>query len=148
MKVVLIKDVVGIGKAGEIKDVSDGFALNALFPQKNARIAKDSDLNRKHNKANADIIIDKRDSLNKKLKSKLDGMAFSVRQKADENGHLFGSVNSTVIIKKFKEKGIEVNPKTLRYDPIKELGDYNVYVDFGERVGRAKIKVTVLKENN
>lgn len=145
MKVVLLQNVPGTGQAGEIKEVSTGHALNFLFPKKLARVAKESDLMRKHKVSHLEKKLSQRNQEYKKLKKELDGLRCSLSAKADEAGQLFGSVSANDIIKLLKKKGIELNPKLLRFDPIKHLGEHLITVDFKD-IGSAKIKVTITPE--
>ncbi len=145
MKVVLLKDVKGSGKAGEIKEVSDGYAVNYLLPNKLARAAQSSDLNRKDKKSFAEKKISKKREELKKIYKQLQNFQLHLKAKADEQNHLFGSINPKTLQKELQEKGIEVPAGVLNFEPIKQLGYHEVVVDFGD-IGKAKIKITITKE--
>ena len=108
MEVILVKDVKNLGKAGEIRNVSDGYARNFLFPQSLAtmatkkaveKIKKDSEKLKKEEKKNQKQIIE----LIKDIKTK------KVIIKAKEkDGKLFGSINAKIINKELKQQGIEI----------------------------------------
>jgi large subunit ribosomal protein L9 len=145
MKVVLLQNVPGTGQAGEIKEVSDGFALNSLFPQKKARPAKQSDLSRKHNKSTIQVRLDKRDDEYRKIKKSVSGQKYTMMKKADEQGTLFGSVSGNDIVKLLKSKQITLQPKMLHFQAIKEVGSHKIVVSLGA-VGDASFTINVVAE--
>lgn len=145
MKVVFIKDVKGAGLAGQIKEVSDGYAANFLLPNKLARQAMESDLNRKENKSFSQKKIDKKREEMKKQIKRLDGLQLEIKAKADEQNHLFGSFSANTLMKELKNKDIEINQDMLKFEPIKQLGFHEIKLDFGG-LGNAKVKLTITRE--
>lgn len=145
MKVVFIKDVKGAGLAGQIKEVSDGYAGNFLLPNKLARQALSSDLNRKENKSFSQKKIDKKREEMKKQIKRLDGLQLEIRAKADEQNHLFGSFSANTLMKELKNKEIEINQDMLKFEPIKQLGFHEIKLDFGG-LGSAKVRLTIIRE--
>ena len=132
MKVILLKDIKGVGKRFEEKEVSDGHASNFLIPQKLAVSAIDTSAETIKN------LKDQEEKIKEKEQAKLDnsisqvtGLKFEVKMKANEKGHLFEKITAdklSVILK--KEKGIEIEPKHIQLsDPVKELGSFEIPVD-------------------
>ena len=132
MKVLLIKDVKGLGKAGEIKEVKDGYGNNFLIGKGFAKAAttdvvRQYEANKKKEAENlAKEIADTQD-----LANKLKNVSVIINKKIGENGILFGSVTKEEIANALKEqKGFEIDKKTLEFDNIKSSGIYEITVKF------------------
>ena len=95
MKVILLQDVKGHGKKGELCNVSDGYARNFLFPKKLALQADNAALNELKNREQA-AAHHKQEEINaaKETAEKLNGKTVTIKAKAGSNGKLFGSVTS------------------------------------------------------
>lgn len=129
MKVILNQDVKGKGKAGDIVNVSDGYARNFLLPKGLAKEANASNLNSanlskkaaQHRKAQ-----EKQAAI--ELGEKLKGMTVEVKGKAGEGSKLFGSITSAEIADAIKEAtGYEIDKrKVVLNSNIKELGEYEI----------------------
>ena len=145
MKIILLKDVKGTGKAGEIKEVADGYARNCLIKKGLAEEATSVKINSLSIKKDAQD-FHKQEEI-KALKAecaKLNGEVVTVKIKCGENGKVFGSVTSKEIAEVLTEKGYSVDKKKiLLKDSIKNLGVYNAEVKFLPDAG-AKIKVEVI----
>ena len=105
MKVVLLQDVKGSGKKGELVNVSDGYARNFLLPKKLAKEANAQALNEVKNAENArryKIETDTADA--NKSKERLEDKTISITAKAGSNGRLFGSVTSKEISAEIKKQ--------------------------------------------
>lgn len=131
MKVLLIKDVYKLGRAGDIKKVANGYGRNYLIPQGLAIPATESST--KVAEAIAKKATERRAVLNVELKSVADVLAnlelfFPV--KAGETGKLYGSVSAQAIADRIKEeKGIELERNQLVTEPIRNLGEYMIPVN-------------------
>lgn len=131
MKVLLIKDVYKLGRAGDIKKVADGYGRNYLIPQGLAIPATAN--SQKLSESIAKKATERRAALNEELKSVADVLAatelfFPV--KAGETGKLYGSVSAQMIADKIKEeKGVELDRQQLIFEPIRNLGDYLVPIN-------------------
>jgi large subunit ribosomal protein L9 len=130
MKVLLIKDVYKLGRAGDIKKVADGYGRNFLIPQKLAVLATSSSIAQAENiRSQANT---KRAVLNNELSGVADilsklTLAFSA--KAGETGKLYGSITPAMISDSIKkETEIEVNRRQLDFEPIRTLGTYMIRV--------------------
>ena len=137
MKVVLNKDIKGVGKKLQVIEVSEGYARNFLLPKKLAVIADNKNLNEAQGKLSAQK-YKKQTELQKANEDKkiIEGGSIEFRHKVGEGSKLYGSVTE-----KFN---IEVNKKKITIsDPIKNLGTYTVNVKLYEGV-IAKLRVTVV----
>ncbi|MEK7607836.1 MAG: 50S ribosomal protein L9 [Patescibacteria group bacterium] len=131
MKIVLIKDVKGVGKKHDIKTVADGFALNSLIPRELAEIATTQVLERVE-KIKKQEGMDKKiheDLLSKNIKSLHDAVV-EVALPANEKGHLFAGIHTVEIASLIKEQTrIDVLPEFIKLDkPIKEIGEHKIDV--------------------
>lgn len=147
MKVILRSDITNVGRQGEVKDVSAGFARNYLVPQKLAMEATPQNLKTwerekvKLEKQREEII-----NAAKEMASKMEAETFSTKVKVGENGKIFGSVTTANIAQLFVEKGFEVNKRDiLLSDNIKEPGSFEINVRLHPEVV-AKIKFSVVSE--
>ena len=144
MKVVLLQDVKGKGKKGELCNVSDGYARNFLFPKKLAVEADNAALNELKNREEA-IAHHNKEELDqaKETAAKLDGKTVSITAKAGAGGKLFGSVTSKEIAAEIKNSlGIEVDRKKMNVADIKNFGEYTAEIKLHQGVS-AKITVKV-----
>jgi large subunit ribosomal protein L9 len=130
MKVMLIKDVYKLGRAGDIKKVADGYGRNFLLPQGLAVLATPGALRQ------ADKIRDeatkRRAALNKEMSAVaevLKDVALAFAVKAGETGKLYGSVTSQDVADALKEKtGVEVKRQQVDLQSVRELGEYTAYI--------------------
>ena len=114
MKVILLKDVKGSGKAGDIIDAKQGYAQNYLLKNGLAKVADSAALS--ENKAQkAAVEFHRQEQLkeNKALKEKIDGLTVTVQVKSGETGKFFGSVTNKEIADKLSELGIEIDKKKI-----------------------------------
>ena len=144
MKVILLQDVRGSGKAGDVVNVSDGYARNMLVPRGLAVEATAQNIKQLEKKKEAEkkkYEEDKAQAL--ELKKKLETVGITVRTKAGENGKVFGSITSKDISDALKEQGFDVDKKKIQLDsPIKILGETTVNVKlFTEVTGKVKVNV-------
>jgi len=130
MKVLLIKDVYKLGRAGDIKKVADGYGRNYLIPQGLALPATANSI--KLAEAIGHKASEKRAVLNNELKGVADilsGLQLEFAMKASETGKLYGSVSSQMVADRVKElKGIELDRHQIVLEPIRTLGEFEVPV--------------------
>ena len=126
MKVILIKDIKGTGFAGDIINVSDGYARNFLFPKGLAKEASAHNLNiaKQQQQANEKRRMLERLSAEEAAK-RLSGLKGVIKAKCGENGRLFGSITSKEISDAILDQhGIEIEKKRIVMDDhIKDLGE-------------------------
>ncbi|ADD03574.1 MULTISPECIES: 50S ribosomal protein L9 [Thermoanaerobacter] len=147
MKVILVKDVKNIGKAGEIVNVSDGYGRNYLLPRGLAIEATESNIKVLNEKKKAEEKKRQQELEEaKKLAQDLSNISLVLKVKAGENGKLFGSVTSKDVEKALKEKGFDIDKKKMSFDEsIKTTGTYYVDIKLYQGV-TAKVKVDVVAE--
>ena len=144
MKVVLLQDVKGKGKKGELCNVSDGYARNFLFPKKLAVEADNAALNELKNREESAAHQKKEElAAAKETAGRLDGKTVSITAKAGAGGKLFGSVTSKEIAAEIKNSlGIEIDRKKMNVADIKNFGEYTAEIKLHQGV-TAKITVKV-----
>jgi len=130
MKVLLIKDVYKLGRAGDVKRVADGYGRNFLLPQGLAVLATPGALARtEHIRAQAN---EKRAILNNELGGVaeiLSKLTLTFPAKAGETGKLYGSITPVMICDAIKaQSGIEVNRRQLDFEPIRTLGTHKTRI--------------------
>ena len=144
MKVILAKDIQGTGKAGEIIEVSEGYARNFILPKKLGVIATPEAIEQ-HNQRLA-----KKKELEKakkeeaqQLAEKLAKLTVMIEAKAGNGGKLYGTVTTKEVADELsKLSGIAIDKKMLHGDHIKEAGVHNFDLKLHTEV-HAKIKVMV-----
>ena len=145
MKVILLKDVKSQGKAGDIIEVSDGYARNFLFPKKLGVEANAANLNEvKLKKANEEKRAAEDLAKAKETAEELKNVTVTVKIKAGADGKAFGSVSSKEIAEAVKEQaGMEIDKKKIVLkEPIKALGNYAIPVKLHSQVtGEFTLKV-------
>ncbi len=145
MKVILLQDVKGLGKKGELVNASDGYVRNFLFPKNLAKEANAQAMNElKNAEQSKQYKIDTQIAAANKAKSELEGAVFVMNAKAGQNGKLFGSITAKEISAEIKkQKGIDVDKRkiTLSSD-IKTCGIYDVEVKLYTSI-IAKVQVEV-----
>jgi large subunit ribosomal protein L9 len=126
MKILLIKDVYKLGRAGDIKKVADGYGRNFLLPQGLAVLATPGAL-RQVDRIREDA-TKRRAALNQELGSVaevLSNLTLEFAVKAGETGKMYGSITSQDIADSIKEKtGVEVKRQQVDLQSVRELGDY------------------------
>ncbi len=130
MKVILKRDVKGLGREGDLKDVKDGYARNFLLPTAAAVVADKGAV------ANWERHRDQREERDRSVRAEAEATAEKLREmkleipvKAGERGRLFGAVTSHLIGEFVNKEGVELDRHSLHLrEPIKALGDYKVDV--------------------
>lgn len=145
-KIILLKDVPSVGKRGEIKNVSPGYARNFLFPQDLAELATDKSIKRagaekslkkvKKEKAHQEFHALKETLMGKSFDS-AQGNGVIIRKKVDEKGNLYAGVTTEEIIEALKAAKYQVPEKLTKKmiqtkNPIKTLGEHEITIRFAE----------------
>ena len=127
MKIILSQDITGVGRKGEVKNVSDGYARNFLLPNKLGQIATpaaiaSADKLKKQMEQDKDV---QKDILEKNIKG-LKDLKVQLKAKANEKGHLFSIIHPDEISKILKEEHhLDIPSKMIEIEkPIKELGEH------------------------
>lgn len=147
MKVILTKDVKTLGKAGEIKEVSDGYAKNYLIKNGLAKLATTSSIaENKSQKDAADFHYAEQKKEAQNLADKLRGKVVRLAIKSGENGKIFGSITAQNISESLEQIGFRIDKKKIDLNtPIKTIGIHEVEIRLFQGVS-TKIKVDVVSE--
>lgn len=147
MKVILLQDVKNIGKSGDIKEVSDGYARNFLLPKKLAEVAtpeatKKVEIMKAQEAEVQQADLEKTQALAESLQGR--DIVISAKEK---DGKLFGSINTKTIAKELKKENLEIDEKSIILpEAIKEIGEYEVKIELDHGI-EASILVIVESAN-
>jgi large subunit ribosomal protein L9 len=146
MKVLLIKDVKSLGCAGEVKEVKDGYGKNFLIGKGFAKHATEEVLKEwAKEQANIEAALQAEISTANKQKEMIDALQLTIKHKAGENQHLFGSITNKEISNGLKEQfDLDIDKKNITLkNPIKTIGLFEVDCKLGHGV-HATLKVDVI----
>lgn len=146
MIVILLKDVKGTGKAGEVVKVSDGYARNMLLPKGLAKEATEGNIrNLEKQKEIAEEKRAEQKAAAEKQAEKINNLTLTIKSKGGDSGKLFGSITSKDIADALqKQENIKVDKKKIVLDsPIKQTGNTEVTVKLFHEVS-ATLKVNVI----
>jgi len=167
MKVILLKNVPDLGQTGEIKQVSDGFARNYLLPKNLVKIATDLSAKEMGLKKKFQIkALENRSKKFKEIAKKINNTKIILKAKAsasasadtkvladkeasadkDDKNTLYAAITAVKIAEELKNRKYIIDPKYIKLEqPIKQLGYYDILIDFGAGV-TAKVGLTVTRE--
>ena len=143
MKVVLLTDVKGMGRAHEAVEAKDGYALNFLIPTKRAIAATSGALKEAESRR---VRANERKEVDAALLAKniaaLADARIVIRMKANEKGHLYDAVGAPEISRAAKEAHIDLPEEAVKLEkPLKELGTFTVPVAAGEVFGEFPVTI-------
>ena len=147
MKIILMDDVPALGRRGEVRDVSDGYARNYLLPHKLALHATTANLkNLEQIKARQDATAAKLTARAQEQARAIEALHFTQARQASDEGRLFGSIGKADLVAFLSQHGVEVERRRIAMDePIKSVGDFTVPVRLHADV-TAQLKVSVTRE--
>lgn len=130
MKVLLVKDVYKLGRAGDIKKVADGYGRNFLIPQGLAMLATAGALKQVEKiRSQAEVRRTEQNSELKDLASHINGITLVFAAKAGETGKLYGSITTQDVANAIQEKTrYEVKKPQIDMQPIRTLGEFTAHV--------------------
>ena len=146
MKIILLDDVAKVGRRGEVRDVSDGYARNFLIPKKLALTATAGNLKgldhiKRQQEAKAGRI--KTDA--ETLRDRIEALVYEERRQASEEGKLFGSVTAQDVVDFLERSQVRVERRRVHLDePIKTLGESTVTIRIHPEV-TAQLRVNVAR---
>ncbi|MFT4511567.1 MAG: large subunit ribosomal protein L9 [Planctomycetota bacterium] len=147
MELLLNQTIEHLGRTGDVVEVKAGYARNYLLPRGLAVMVTKGNMaqvDRARAAALAEEVARLADL--KDMASKLGEVSVTIEGKANDEGHLFGSVVAAQIAASLREKGVPVDDKQVRLEtPIKEIGVYDVIVHLHAEV-ESKIKVWVVQQ--
>lgn len=144
MKVVLNKDVKGLGKKLQVVEVSEGYARNYLLPRKIASLATNQNLSEAKTKQQSeDFKKQTKKEEAEKVKELLEKQILEFKVKLGDNGRIFGSVTAKEVADAIKQKiGFEIEKKKVEIETIKATGMYTAKVKLYEGVvANQKVKI-------
>ena len=146
MKVILLTDVKGSGKKGDVIEAADGYARNFLLKKGLAKEASAQAINEnKMQKEAVQFHIEETKKANREFGEKLKGTSLVMKAKIGENGKFFGSITSKEISEKLSDLGFDIEKKKiLLSSPIKSVGSYDIDVRISSEV---TVKITVKVES-
>ena len=146
MKIILISDYEGLGKAGELVDVKPGFARNKLLPNGFAlRASKKNIALIEEKKKVVETSKKREDALLQDLLEQLSKTEITIEAQVGEEEKMFGSITSNDIQKSLEQKGVVIDRNTILLDsPIKSLGIFHVKVRLSKD-HECEVKVYVIK---
>lgn len=147
MKVILIKDIKGVGKKYDIKEVSDGYGRNFLIKQGLAKTATPKEVSLLENqKKIEEAKKEKEFDVLKETAQKIEGSVFEIVVKVGKKEELFESISPQKIVEEAKKNGFELKKEQIELnEQIKELGEHLVYIKFKDNI-KASVKIKVVKE--
>jgi large subunit ribosomal protein L9 len=147
MKVLLCEDVASVGWLGDVVDVKDGYARNYLIPQGIAKMATESNIKAiaEEKAKRAELRIQEEKHIEEAAK-KVEGAEAVIAAKANDQGHLFGSVGPKEIAENLRAQGYEVANEIVQLqENIKEVGTHQVSLKFTDEL-LVSVQVTVVAE--
>jgi len=130
MKVLLLKDVYKLGRAGDVKKVADGYGRNFLIPQRLAVLATAGAIKQAESIRSRATV--QRTALNQELggtAEQLKGLVIGFPARAGETGKLYGSITTQMIADEINRKtGIKVDRRQIECEPIRNLGEHKCSV--------------------
>lgn len=145
MKIILLKDVSGLGKRGEIKEAADGYARNFLLPENLAQPATAENIAKFKHQAEEKTRMAVKDLLSaEKLAAKIDGQILELKTKANTEGRFYAAISAAAIAKRMKDKGFDIKKEqVLLAEPIKEAGEYAVKINLNHNL-EAEINIIAI----
>jgi large subunit ribosomal protein L9 len=145
MKLILTQEVTGLGSAGDVVDVRNGYGRNYLVPRGFAIVwTKGGEKTIESIRSSRDARSVRDTDHAAQVKAKLEGSTFNVKVRAGEGGRLFGAVTAADIAEAITEGGAEVDKRTIVLgNPIKSLGAHTVTVKVHDEV-EAQVSLNVV----
>lgn len=146
MKVILLQDINSLGKSGEVKEVSDGYARNFLLPKKLVQIAtpqsiKDIKVKRNEERQKEQADLKRLQKIAQKLKDKK--LIILAKEK---EGKLFGSITPKDVALAFEKENLEIPEKSIIIkETIKKVGKYDIDVKLGKDI-QARVSLEIKGE--
>jgi large subunit ribosomal protein L9 len=148
MKVILLQDVDGLGKAGDLKEVANGYARNYLLPRRLAAGATPGLIaNRTQRIVAEQRKIEKQAETNRQLAERLGQISLTLKAKVGRQGRLYGSITSQDIAAFLQQaENITIDRRLIEMpEPIRTLGTFTIPVKIATKL-EPKITVTVVDE--
>jgi large subunit ribosomal protein L9 len=144
MRVVFLQDVPRVARAGEIKEVADGYARNFLIPRKIALLATPQAISQSGTAQRAQV---REDTELEALAQQIEGKEVNIKAKAGAKDRLYGSITSADIAAELsKSTGLAIDKRKIELEePIRQLGSYELVIKLAKDIA-PKIKVNITEE--
>lgn len=148
MKVIFLQNLRGIGKIGDVKTVSDGYARNFLLPKGLAKLATEGSLKEVEGlkkKLAINVEVEKKNAL--EVADKLKDLVIELTRKASKTGKLFAGIDKKDLIKEIKAAtGVGLKEDMLDHsEPIKNAGEHLIDINLSDEV-KSQVKIVVKAE--
>ena len=150
MKVILLQDVPGLGKPGDVKDVADGYARNYLLPRQLVTAATGEQLaNLRDRVATAQRRVEKQRAQDKALADRLSAVQLTFAVRVGQGSRLYGSVTNQMIADGLQEQeGLTIDRRLIQLrDPLRQIGEFEVPVRLGNGLD-PKVKVRIVSSES
>lgn len=147
VKVILLDDIAKLGRRGEVREVSGGYARNFLIPKRLALTATPGNLKnlgqiKRQQEGKADRVKDDAEG----LRARIEGLVLEVARQASEEGKLFGSVTAQDVVEFLAAQGLTIERRRVQLDePIKALGETLVPIRLHPEV-TSQVRVNVVRQ--
>ena len=146
MKVVLLKDLKGKGKKGDIIEANQGYAMNFLIPQGIAKPGTSSNLNEANQAKQAKEYHNEQARLQAlEQKKVLEKLTLQLKVKCGANGKVFGSVTNKEVADELQKHNLNIDKKKIELATIKTTGTFDVKIKLFPEI-TAKVKIEVIPE--
>ena len=147
MRVILLDDIAKVGRRGDVREVSEGYARNFLIPKRLALTATAGNLkNLEHIRRQQEAKADRIKGDAETVRARIEGLVFEVTRQASEEGKLFGSVTTQDIAEFLAAHGVKIERRRVQLEePLKALGETAVGVRVHPEV-TAQLKVSVVRD--
>ncbi len=147
MQIILQDDISGVGKKGEIKNVSEGYARNFLIPKGLGIPATESNLKKLHEAQKRIAVLAQREKESAiEFSQGLKNISITINRKSGEGNKIFGSVTKEDIVDALAKKGFKIDKKMVDISqPIKLLGVYTIPIKLHKEV-ETKVSLRIVKE--
>jgi len=143
MKVILLKNVPGLGKMDDVKDVAEGYARNFLFANNLAVLASKGTLINREVQNQKKVKEEMTDLKNQQaLANKIESTVLNIQGKMSEGNTLYAAIGPQVIISELAKKGIRLDKNQIDVKQIKEAGEYKAKVKLRHGL-EAELSITV-----
>jgi len=147
MQVLLTQDIRDLGRRGEVVDVADGYGRNYLVPRRLAVMVNPANVRQvQEERRRLELAEAKRRASLAEVAEGLKKISVTIQARANEEGHLFGSVGAEEIASALKEENFDVTPTMVMLEkPVKELGVFEVPIRLDNELSSV-VKVWVVGE--
>ena len=146
MRVILLTDVKGSGKKGDVLEVKDGYARNYLLPKGLARVVTESvQRELSEQRARATAKEQRERAKHEEARAALDGRVIEIPAHVGDQGRLFGAVTHADVAEALSNLGFSVDKKRVEMDPIKHIGEHRARLHLYPGI-EAEIVVRVVEQ--